>query len=111
MSGNVSSSTLAGEVSVAVTAATPEGNSVNFDDLAISFITETLQTVQPPPSDPDPTPAGNLRLLQSKLLLAARQKRLEQHIAETKVLMAKLGTAKSKAEKDKVLSMLRERQR
>ncbi|KAH9915850.1 uncharacterized protein B0H18DRAFT_847897, partial [Fomitopsis serialis] len=78
----------------------------NFDELAVSFITETLQTMQPSPRSDSPPAAAA-----PKVLLAARQKRLEQHIAETKVLMAKLTTARSKAEKENILGMLRERQR
>ncbi|KAH9932935.1 uncharacterized protein B0H18DRAFT_672113 [Fomitopsis serialis] len=121
-------------------AAVPKGSAINFDELAVSFITETLQTMQPSPrSDSPPAAAAPVHVSQpapptapatpqprtftqshtlakssqaaEKVLLAARQKRLEQHIAETKVLMAKLTTARSKAEKENILGMLRERQR
>jgi len=46
-----------------------------------------------------------------KIQLAARQKRLEQHIAESKVLMAKLSAARTKEEKEGIMSILRERTR
>lgn len=111
---------------------------INFDDLAVSFINETLQIVRSsPPSDPPsaatslsshsvpstaPTTPQVLPVTPSfvsvrptqateKSLLASRQKRLEQHLAETKMLMTKLGAARTKAEKDSILSTLRERQR
>lgn len=72
---------------------------VSSDDLAVSFINEAIQ------SAPVATPAS------IKIELAAKQKRLEQHINESKMLMAKLNTASSKAEKDNILGMLRERSR
>ena len=125
-----------GGASIPATFATP--SAINFDDLAVSFITETLQTVRSsPPSDPpsaatslsshsapstapttpQPLPAtpsvapSRSNQATEKLLLAARQKRLEQHLAETKMLMTKLGAARTKAEKEHILGTLRERQR
>lgn len=122
--------------STPVTAAT--SSAINFDDLAVSFITETLQTVRPsPPLDPpsatnslsshsvpstapttpQPLPATAFfapvkpNQATERSLLAARQKRLEQHLAETKMLMTRLGAARTKAEKDNILGTLRERQR
>ncbi|KAH9836230.1 uncharacterized protein C8Q71DRAFT_72473 [Rhodofomes roseus] len=147
-------STVVGDDASGTTSA-PKAGAINFDELAVSFITETLQTVKPsPPSDtPQPPDAGNLaragalepvshsvpstapatqkptsaaphplastqshapvksNQTTAKTLLAAKHKRLEQHIAETKVLMAKLGTTRSKAEKENILRMLREQQR
>ncbi|EMD35645.1 hypothetical protein CERSUDRAFT_116384 [Gelatoporia subvermispora B] len=75
----------------------------NFDELAVSFIVETIQTVKTPP----------LKTVQAveKDDLAAKQKRLEQQIAESKLLMAKLSTAKTKEEKENILSILKERRR
>lgn len=118
---------------------TPVGatsNAINFEDLAVSFITETLQTVRPsPPFDPpsatnplsshsvtstapttpQPPPAipSFLRPSQTteRSLLAAKQKRLEQHLVETKMLMTSLSAARTKAERDTILGTLRERQR
>ncbi|CCM00640.1 uncharacterized protein FIBRA_02677 [Fibroporia radiculosa] len=101
---------------------------VTLDELAVSFITETLQTIHPPTpiSTPAPTPicapdviststpalAPALRTSSAeKMALAAKQQRLEQYIAETKALMAKLGEVRSKEEKDQILRVLRERSR
>ena len=113
-------------------------SAIDFDDLAVSFINETLQTVRPsPPADPSsaatsfssqsipstaPTTPQLLPATPSflhirptqvteKSMLAAKQKRLEQHLADTKMLMTKLGAARTKVEKDSILSTLRERQR
>ena len=113
-------------------------SAIDFDDLAVSFINETLQTVRPsPPADPSsaatsfssqsiPSTAPTTPQLLSatpsflpirptqvteKSMLAAKQKRLEQHLADTKMLMTKLGAARTKVEKDSILSTLRERQR
>jgi len=72
-------------------------------DLAVSFITEAIQTVKPLNANP---PASLV-----KLELAAKQQKLEQQIAESKLLMAKLNTAQSKQEKDAILRAMRERSR
>ncbi|PCH35110.1 hypothetical protein WOLCODRAFT_27644 [Wolfiporia cocos MD-104 SS10] len=89
------------------------GATMSLDELAISFITETIQTVNtPPPPAAKPTPPPEkMSQAAEKMLLAAKQKRLEQHIAESKMLMAKLGTARSKEERESILSTLRERRR
>ena len=91
----------------------------SLEDLAVSFITQTIETIK---SKPTPTPIkppaisthpSNKTTAQSnntntKLELAAKQKRLEQHIAESKKLMNKLGQARSKEEKDVILKAMRE---
>ncbi|OBZ67785.1 hypothetical protein A0H81_12185 [Grifola frondosa] len=74
----------------------------NLEELAVSFITETIRTVKPPPAKPAQT---------EKMRLLAKQKRLEQHIAESKMLMAKLTAARTKEEKGAILGVLRERRR
>ena len=87
----------------------------SLDDLAVSFITETIQTVKssttlalarplPPPSGASPMPS-------SKSELAIRQQRLEKYIAESKVLMDQLTQARTKKEKDLILATMRERSR
>ncbi|KAI0941965.1 hypothetical protein AcV7_002518 [Taiwanofungus camphoratus] len=78
-------------------------STASLDELAISFITETIQTVKPPP----PRPAQSME----KVQLALKQKRLEQHISESKILMAKLNVARTKEERENILSILRERRR
>ncbi|KAJ7244061.1 hypothetical protein C8J57DRAFT_1365349 [Mycena rebaudengoi] len=103
-----------------VTAAASGGFS--FDDLAVSFITETIQTLQPgslalAPPPPPPLPPKPVSATQTnnnaslKQQLAAKQARLEQHIAESKTLMAQLTAARTKQEKDRLLVVMRERSR
>jgi len=79
----------------------PSAGSLN--ELAVSFIMETIQTVKSPP----------FKAVQvtDKDDLAAKQKRLEQHIAESKLLMAQLSSARTKEEKENILGVLRERRR
>lgn len=83
-------------------------HSASLDDLAVSFITESIQAAKSSP--PPPPPSSSFKTTQSmeKLQLAAKQKRLEQHITLTKVLMAKLEAARTKDEKSKILAELRE---
>ena len=89
----------------------------SLDDLAVSFIQETIQTYKTSPqispvavsvSKPKPPPQVNST---TRLELAAKQKRLEQEIAETKILMAKLAQARTKHEKDSILAEMREKSR
>ncbi|TFK49028.1 hypothetical protein OE88DRAFT_1809906 [Heliocybe sulcata] len=95
--------------------------SKSLDDLAISFITETLQTMQSPSTD-GPATVGNspheeaaqrpkAEERQEKLALVQRQRRLEEHLAATKVLMGRLERAGTRQEKDGVLRLIRERNR
>ncbi|KAH9940324.1 hypothetical protein B0H21DRAFT_665170, partial [Amylocystis lapponica] len=76
-------------------------SAASLDDMAISFITETIQTVKPPPP----------KAPSEKMQLAAKQKRLEQQIAESKILMAKLSSARTKGERDQIMVTLREQRR
>lgn len=93
-----------------LTAAPPNTTSGSFslDDLAISFITETISTLKPPAAAPPPRPSSSNNIRSE---LAVRQRRLELHITESKVLMAQLAGAKSKPEKDRILSVMREKSR
>ncbi|KAF5379026.1 hypothetical protein D9615_006073 [Tricholomella constricta] len=95
-------------------------HSFSWDNLAVSFITETIETIKatPPPTLP---PAPTAKPYQSnstsatttttKLELAAKQRRLEAQIAESKILMAKLGQAQTKQERESILAVMRERSR
>ncbi|KAF8155945.1 hypothetical protein B0H34DRAFT_620000, partial [Crassisporium funariophilum] len=47
----------------------------------------------------------------TRLELAAKHKRLEQHINESKALMAQLSQAKTKQEKDSILKVMRTKSR
>ena len=95
----------------------------SLEDLAVSFITQTINTIksEPTPTVPQPpsvisTHPSNKSVSTStqsnnantKLELAAKQKRLEQHIAESKKLMTKLAQARTKEEKDAILKAMRE---
>jgi len=90
-------------------------NSISLEDLAVSFITQTIDTIksQPVSAPPPPKPAPQLQQGQSSVKdqLAAKQKRLEQHIAESKSLMVKFAKCTTKSEKDEMLKIMREHTR
>jgi hypothetical protein len=91
-----------------LTAPTETAN-LSVNDLAASFIAETIQAVDTTSSQVQaPVP---LAPMDPKTQLAARQRRLEHHIAESKILMAQLEKARTKQEKDHILAVLRERSR
>ncbi|KAG7094977.1 hypothetical protein E1B28_005774 [Marasmius oreades] len=84
----------------------------SLDDLATSFIAETIQTLKPV-SGHSQTPlvasqAANFKPPTSAAFLAARQKQLEEQIAESKKLMEKLMHATTKQEKDRIMASIRE---
>jgi hypothetical protein len=97
---------------------------LSLEDLAVCFIRQTIETFK---SKPAPTPttqplstistptfnqpvstATQSNNTNTKLELAAKQKRLEQHITESKKLMTQLAQARSKEEKDAILKAMRE---
>ena len=96
-------------------------HSISLEDLAVSFITQTIETIKSKPTAvPTPTstaisthhsnkPAtqSNINPL-TKLELATKQRRLEQHITESKKLMDNLAQARTKEEKDTILKAMRE---
>lgn len=100
----------------------------------MSFITETISSLKQPGSmikpltpliapvpqpQPQPQRGTNLRLTASrqhvnanvKDELAARQKRLEEYISESKMMMMQLTQAQTKREKDRLLALMREKSR
>jgi hypothetical protein len=98
-------------------------HSFSLEDMAVSFITQTIETIKSQPSTspspvvlpaivatkpPPPTSNSNSNV---RLELAAKQKRLEEHISESKALMAKLSQARSKEEKDGIMKAMREKSR
>ncbi|PPQ83908.1 hypothetical protein CVT26_009093, partial [Gymnopilus dilepis] len=103
-------------------------HSFSLDDLAVSFITQTIEGAKSQPrtpavqssvpitlglptsSGPVPRPPSQLGRV-STLDLAAKQRRLEQHIAETKALMVKLTQARTKGEKDEIRKVMKEKDR
>ncbi|KAF8814675.1 hypothetical protein BYT27DRAFT_6956865 [Phlegmacium glaucopus] len=105
-----------------LTTVTVSAHNFSLEDLAVSFITQTIETIksQPAPSQTQtPTsisvrPSNKPVSTQSnnnnttKLELAAKQKQLEQHIMESKNLMTKLAQARTKEEKDSLLKAMRE---
>jgi len=97
-------------------------HSFSLEDMAVSFITQTIDTIksQPAPSPvvssavvgtAKPSPSTSNSNSNVRLELAAKQKRLEDHISESKALMAKLSQARSKEEKDVIMKVIREKSR
>ena len=80
----------------------PVQDSIALEELAVSFITETIEAIKLPAK---PSAAA------MKLELLTRQQQLEKEIAESKMLMAKLTSAQTKEEKDDILRAMRERTR
>jgi hypothetical protein len=93
----------------------------SLEDLAVSFITQTIETIKskstPTPTQTpttisiDPSNKSSTQFnnkTNMKLELAAKQRRLEQHITESKKLMSKLAQARTKEEKDTILKAMRE---
>jgi hypothetical protein len=95
------STNISNEVSPNTTATAKHAS---LDDLTVSFINDAIQTVEVPPLLQKASPSA-------MKILAAKQKRLERHINESKMLMAKLNVVSTKAEKENILSILRERTR
>jgi len=86
-------------------------SSFSLEDLAVSFITETISTLQQSGSAPAPRPQPIRQNSNTKEELAARQKRLEEYIADSKMLMTQLTQARTKQEKDRLLALMREKTR
>ncbi|KZT01049.1 uncharacterized protein LAESUDRAFT_497505 [Laetiporus sulphureus 93-53] len=93
----------------AVTSSTAGGDTVNLDELAVVFITESIRTVEQPlpPQPPQPKAAPPME----DMTPAAKLMRLEQRIAEIKTLMAELSNARSELEKKNIRRKIREQRR
>ena len=109
-----------------LTAVSLSAHNFSLEDLAVSFITQTIEIIK---SKPSPTPTStqtptaisidpsnksttsttqyNIKTTM-KLELAAKQRRLEQHITESKKMMSNLAQARTKEEKDTILKAMRE---
>lgn len=96
--------------------ATPSDASIalptpTLEDLAISFITDAIRSVSPDhlldtkSAAPSQVPPKTVSALETK------QKRLERHILESKALMTQLGEARTKTDRDRILALLREKNR
>jgi len=99
-------------------------HSFSLEDMAVSFITQTIDTIKSQPAKASPSPVVSSAVVGTakppppptsnpnvRLELAAKQKRLEDHILESKTLMAKLSQARSKEEKDGIMKVIREKSR
>ncbi|KAL4245454.1 hypothetical protein ABKN59_007963 [Abortiporus biennis] len=96
--------------------ATPDGciSTLNLDDLADSFISQSILSIPSTPMTPSLTPPFSLSHpppMSEKEILAEKTKLLDKHIAESRQLMAKLTTAKTKQEREILKGDLRERDR
>ncbi|KAF8724734.1 hypothetical protein AX14_008637 [Amanita brunnescens Koide BX004] len=86
-------------------------SSFSLEDLAVSFITETISTFQQSRNAAAPRPQPVRQNSNTKEELAARQKQLEEYIADSKTLMTQLTQARTKQEKDRLLVLMREKSR
>ncbi|KAI0641318.1 hypothetical protein C8Q79DRAFT_302095 [Trametes meyenii] len=118
-------------------------STVDLEELAVSFITESIQgivaplpslpkaslpipssksslppphpslpEIPPPLQLPAPIPVPSVTPHTSEAAqLLAKKKRLEEYITTSKVLLAKIAAAKTKAEKDTLMRLLKEKQR
>ncbi|KNZ80112.1 Putative oligopeptide transporter [Termitomyces sp. J132] len=131
LQNDVASSTTMLPEAPASVPATPsvQASTFSLDDLAVSFITETIETFKATPNPPTPAPSSALAsgpattgsmqkpnfnataVAKQKFELAVQQKRLEAQIAETKVLMAKFEKAQTKQEREAILAAMREQSR
>ncbi|KAK0489147.1 hypothetical protein IW261DRAFT_397272 [Armillaria novae-zelandiae] len=90
---------------------TPRVSGRALDDLAVTFITGAIKTAQMSRERRIPTSPyrpSSPQAIAAKRELAAKQRRLEQRITESKALIAKLGLARTKQEKDSIMKLLRE---
>ncbi|KAK2461184.1 hypothetical protein APHAL10511_006711 [Amanita phalloides] len=97
-----------GESIPAVQAHASDVSSFSLEDLAVSFITETISTLKQLPPQPPP-PRQNSSNVKEEL--AARQKRLEEYITESKMLMTQLTQARTRQERDRLLGLMRDKSR
>ncbi|KAF8842905.1 hypothetical protein BDN67DRAFT_898233, partial [Paxillus ammoniavirescens] len=72
----------------------------SLEDLAVSFITESIETVK--------QPVRKAAAINERQELALKQERLERYISESKALMDKLSHASNKVEKESILRAMRE---
>jgi hypothetical protein len=84
----------------AVTSTTASRNAL--EDLAANFIADAIAR---------PRPAKIVRITPSPSAMAAWGKRLEQHVESSKAIMAKIQLTRTKAERNRLLAVLREKDR
>ena len=71
-----------------------------LEDLAVNFIADAIAR---------PRPAKIVKITPSAAAMAAWGKRLEQHVESSKAIMAKIQSTRSKAERNRLLAVLREK--
>ena len=71
-----------------------------LEDLAVNFIADAIA---------HPRPAKIVKITPSAAAMAAWGKRLEQHVESSKAIMAKIQLARSRAERNRLLEILREK--
>jgi hypothetical protein len=71
-----------------------------LEDLAANFIADAIAR---------PRPAKIVKITPSAAAMAAWGKRLEQHVESSKAIMAKIQLTRSKAERNRLLAVLREK--
>ena len=98
----------------------------SFEDLAITFITQTIENIKANPSDQPQSsistssapPTSSEGIIPEKLdafasltksELSAKQRRLEKHLQESRYLMERISTAKTKRERDLLLKIMSEK--
>jgi hypothetical protein len=84
----------------AASATTTSGSTLH--DLAVNFIADAIAR---------PPPAKIVKITPSAAAMAAWGKRLEQHVESSKAIMAKIQLTQSKAERDRLMIVLREKDR
>ncbi|PPQ92282.1 hypothetical protein CVT25_008590 [Psilocybe cyanescens] len=107
-----------------ISVSTHNSHDFSLEDLAVSFITQTIETMKsksgsvkttsaPVSSTSAPAPAIKPAPSYShvKSDLAAKQKRLEEHISESKNLMTRLSQCRAKEEKEEIMKIMREKTR
>lgn len=115
---NSVSSTPTNAAKIVTTTSTIQTTTVDLDDLAVSFITETIQTVKAPlNATTDSNPPTSIPLdidttwMSEKDILAAKQNLLQKNSAEVKALMDQWGSTSDKVEKAKIWRDIKERMR
>ena len=97
----------------ATTMAAPQG-SLSLDELAVSFIAQSIQAVSamPSPAPNAPNVASPVSpIFSEKAMLAAKQNILETNIADQKELMKQYLAAHTKADRDRLKRAMAERSR
>lgn len=83
-------------------AATSTASGNSLQDLAVSFIADAIAR---------PPPAKIVKITPSASAMAAWGKRLEQHVESSKAIMAEIQLTRSKVERDRLMTVLREKNR